>query len=408
MISADFAPNESREDALLAIQLLFQPWKWRRGKETNNLKRRLKSRFFSPDTQISLFLSARGALYQYIKVLSLPPETEVLLSGFSPIMTVLPLMEQQLKPIYVDINSDDLSMSFTDLEHKYSQKAKLLILQHPYGATPKDRKRILSFAKEKKLTVIEDISQGFDTDLYRKKRFATALLCSFSRISAISSVLGGAIILNGKKNADLMRDVEKNIPNTSYWLILRMILYKIGSAVVKSTYTIYLGQLFQFLMMQFNLVPALITKKEQKGHFDTLYLKIYPNICSLFLMRQLDRFNDVQLKRKRSAALYKKKIDGFGPASDLALMYYPVFIHHSLQAVQSLKKDNIMLSTEYYTVQNEQINHHMFGYTLKSCPTCENIVPHIVKLPTTVSKKESQKLITRVKKVLSPQNESVT
>lgn len=403
MISSEFAPNESREDAVLAISLFFQPWKWRRGKETNNLKRRLKSRFFSSDSHISFFLSAPGALYQYIKTLSFPTETEVLVSGSTPTTHLLPILEHQLKPVYVDIHNDDFSMNMNDLEKKYSKKAKLLILRHPYGITPKDRKKILSFAKEKKLSVIEDISQGFDSELFKKKRFTTALLMSFSRTSVISSVLGGAIITRGKKNADLMRDVEKNIPNASFWTILQIIFYKIGSVIIKKTYKLYFGRLLHFFMKHFNLIPQTVTKKETKGQFDPLYLKVYPNICVILLMKQLDRFNDVSSKRKRSTAFYCKKLS-VANCSDVSLSSFPLTVSNPIQTQTKLKQQNIILSTEQYTLQNEQINYHRYGYVQKMCPVCEQQIPKILKLPTTVSKKDAQKLIKVLKQAQSQKN----
>ncbi len=405
MISSEFAPNESREDAVLAIRLFFQPWKWRRGKETNNLKRRLKSRFFSADSHISFFLSAHGALYQYIKALSLPVESEVLISGSTPITYLLPILEHQITPVYVDIHKDDFSMNMLDLEKKYSSKAKLLILKHPYGIIPKDRKKILSFAKEKKLSVIEDISQGFDTKLYKNKRFTTTLLMSFSQTAAISSVLGGAIITRGKKNADLMRDVEKNIPNASFWTLLQIIFYKIGSVIIKKTYNLYFGKLLHFVMKHFNLMPTTMTSKEMKGLFDPLYLKIYPNICVIFLMKQLDRFNDVVSRRKKSSTLYSKKLT-VNNFSDASLSYFPLTVSNPIKTQKKLKQQNIILSTEQYTLQNQQINYHMYGYSQKMCPVCEQHIPNILKLPTTVSKKDALKLITTVKKVISSKKQS--
>lgn len=400
MISSEFAPNESREDAVLAFSLLFQPWKWRRGKETNNLKRRLKSRFFSSDSHISFFLSARGALYQYLKTISFPTNAEVLVSGSTPITCLLPILEHQLRPIYVDINKEDLSMNVRDLKKKYSPKAKLLILRHPYGITPKDRKEILVFAKEKKLTVVEDLSQGFDSDIFKKKHFTSTLIMSFSRSSAVSSVLGGAIVIRGKRNVNRLREVEKNIPNASFWLILQIIFYKMGSVIIKKTYRFYLGKLVHFIMKHFNLIPSTLTRTEAKGQFDHKYLKTYPNICVLFLMKQLDRFNDVSAKRKKAVFRYSKHFTSFC-ISNIPLSYYPLVVDSPLIILKKLKPQNMTLAQEQYTIQNEQFNHHSYYYKKKSCPIAEQVVPQIIKLPTNISKRDSEKLITTLKKVIS-------
>ena len=120
-------------------------------------------------------------------------------------------------------------------------------------------------------------------------------------------------------------------------------------------------------------------------------------------MKQLDRFNDVSAKRKRITALYSKQLTDTKSQLKIALTYFPFFIHSPVQAIKSLKQFNITLRTEFNTLQNEQINHHVFGYKMKNCPVCENQIPHILKLPTTISKRDSQKLITRLKKVVSSQ-----
>jgi len=220
MIFSDFAPNETSKDAVLAIKYLFQPWRWRKGKEIHYLKRRFKSCFFSSDTQISLFMSGRTALYQYLSSLKLHTGDEVIVQAFTCEAVILPILAIGLRPIYVDIHSSDFSMNIQDLKNKYTPHAKAIIIQHTFGITPKDRKQLLEFAKTHKLQVIEDVAHGFDPNLFRLKRYTGAVLLSFGRSKSFSSVFGGAIAIRGIKAGKVLKETEKNIKEVKERVLL--------------------------------------------------------------------------------------------------------------------------------------------------------------------------------------------
>jgi len=234
MIFIDFALNETKSDAMLAFRLFFQPWRWRKGKEINNLKRRLKTRFFSSDSSIFFFLTGRAALYQYLSSLGLKKGDEILVQGFTCEAVVLPILELGFKPVYVDVNSSDFSMSIKDVKNKYTSKAKAMLIQHTFGITPTDRKELIEFANKHSLHIIEDVAHGFDPNIFRSKRYPGAVLMSFGRSKSFSSVFGGAIAVRGVRSGKSVRAVEKNIPNPSVWILLQTIFYKIHSVIIKS------------------------------------------------------------------------------------------------------------------------------------------------------------------------------
>ena len=117
MISTDFAPNESWDDAWESIKLLFQPWRWKKGQETELVKKEILSKLLITNHQlrINLFLSGRSALYFLLKSLNLPKNSEVIVQAFTCEAVVLPILANNLKPVYVDIEKKTYSMDYNSL-----------------------------------------------------------------------------------------------------------------------------------------------------------------------------------------------------------------------------------------------------------------------------------------------------
>ncbi|MBP9691641.1 hypothetical protein KBD81_06200 [Candidatus Woesebacteria bacterium] len=380
-----FAPNEVKTDAFVAFSLLFQPWKWRKGREVHNLKRRLKSRFFSSDTTLSVYYSSRGALYQYMKALRLPHGTHVLISPIAPMYHILCMKELELIPTYVDTYSD-LTMSFTDLQKKYDSTASLILLDHPFGITPKKRREIIGFAKKMKVPLLETLDSGGDLELYRNVAFQSAVLLSFGFDSMFSSVSGAVLAVRGKKQSELVKTIEKNIPNPSHIDLLRMIIFKMATVAIKTFNKVKLGRLLHITLSSFGLFPAMHSKKEHRGSFDSTYVKTFPNIAASLLFPQLDRFNDV-LQTRASTIREMKSHDPYAlPVPETSLPFYPVCVtkNHPTSARTSFKKLKIKKPKNAALQHPETISLYVKG----TCPQTEKVYSDLYLLPTNITQKQ--------------------
>ncbi|PIZ64588.1 hypothetical protein CO051_05755 [Candidatus Roizmanbacteria bacterium CG_4_9_14_0_2_um_filter_39_13] len=393
MIFIDFALNETKSDAMLAFRLFFQPWRWRKGKEINNLKRRLKTRFFSSDSSIFFFLTGRAALYQYLSSLGLKKGDEILVQGFTCEAVVLPILELGFKPVYVDVNSSDFSMSIKDVKNKYTSKAKAMLIQHTFGITPTDRKELIEFANKHSLHIIEDVAHGFDPNIFRSKRYPGAVLMSFGRSKSFSSVFGGAIAVRGVRSGKSVRAVEKNIPNPSVWILLQTIFYKIHSVIIKSTYDIFLGKIIHFLFKQLYLMMPEVTKKEKNGHFNFMFLATYPNIAAIFMHAQLDRFNDVLTQRKKTSYIYDAKL-GTSISRGQGLLRYPFLCENPNELQTLLKKHRIQTGRWYsQVVAPPELDLLNVDYIRGSCPIAESLCKRVLNLPTHISVRDAKRIL---------------
>jgi len=147
LISTDYSINESREDALKSFRLMLTPWVWCKGKHTQKVK--IKFCNFFPKHYMQLFFSGRSALYNALISLKLKKGEGVAVTGFTCEAVILPIMQNGLNPVYVDIEKNTFSMDIEDLKIKLNSKTRVIILQHSFGLIPRYRDEIIQLARKK-------------------------------------------------------------------------------------------------------------------------------------------------------------------------------------------------------------------------------------------------------------------
>ena len=288
MISTDFAPNESWDDAWLSLKLLFQPWRWKNGNEIVQAKNKILESLNVSCLMfhVSFFLTGRAALYHLLKSLNLPSGSEILVQAFTCEAVVLPILANNLKPIYVDIEAKTFSMNPIDLTNKITGKSRVLILQHTFGLTPDQRNGIIKLVRKHNLVLIEDIAHTIKNMASKQSKTSDFYLLSFGRSKALSSVFGGAIVTSDNKIANRLLKEEENLKFPSYGFILRLLLYKPVSMIIKSTYDLIIGKIIHKIINIFHLIVPEITGNEKRGEFDQILNKAYPNVLAVLLLHQ--------------------------------------------------------------------------------------------------------------------------
>jgi perosamine synthetase len=114
-----------------------------------------------------------------------------------------------LKPKFVDIDPNNLTIDFEDLKKKYSKDCVAVICVH-MGGHPCKMEKILPWAKKKKLFVIEDCAETCG-GIYRKKKIGTwsDISCfSFEEKKIITTGDGGMICLNDKNKYNYLKSLS--------------------------------------------------------------------------------------------------------------------------------------------------------------------------------------------------------
>lgn len=103
--------------------------------------------------------SGTAAIHCALAAVGVGKDDEVLVPSLSVIMSVVPVLYQNAKPIFVDCESGRIDFDYRDLERKVSPRTKVILPVYLWGY-PYDMPRLIDFARKHRLTVIEDACQA--------------------------------------------------------------------------------------------------------------------------------------------------------------------------------------------------------------------------------------------------------
>ena len=137
----------------------------------------------------------------------LKPGDEVIVPALSWSTSVWPIIQNNLTPVFVDIEKESMNIDPKNIEKAISKKTKAILIIHTYGNAC-DMKEILRIKKKYKLFLIEDTCEALGTE-YNKQycgTFGDIGTYSFYFSHHITTGEGGMMITN---NTDI-----SNIANT--------------------------------------------------------------------------------------------------------------------------------------------------------------------------------------------------
>ncbi|MEN9327879.1 MAG: hypothetical protein RI947_687 [Candidatus Parcubacteria bacterium] len=149
--------------------------------------------------------SGTDALILGVRALNIPAGSEVIVPGNTFFATALAASENNLKPVFVDMD-DDYGMNLEDLKNKINDRTKAVMVVHLYGQPDKvDEIQNIINASGKKIYLIEDSAQTHGAELNGKKTGTFGIFSAFSfypgkNLGAYGD--GGAIITQDAKLAD--------------------------------------------------------------------------------------------------------------------------------------------------------------------------------------------------------------
>lgn len=154
-----------------------------------------------------------------------------------------------------------------------------------------------------------------------------------------------------------------------------------------------------FVMNQMGLLLPEISQKEKKGQYDSYYAKSFPNISAIFILQQLNRFNDVSRRRMATVKYYTDRLRQSKLYSK-ALIRYPYLSNNKEKLLKASHHKGFSLGQWYgQVIAPNEINLKKLLYTPGSCPTAEEVCKCIVNLPTTLHKNKAQKLVKLIQKI---------
>ncbi len=156
------------------------------------------------DTQFAITCtSGTAALHGCLVSLDLPPGSEVITTSVADIGIIIPIIYENLIPVFADIDSETYNITAENVEKKITNKTKAVIAVH-LGGSPCDLDSLSSLCKKYNIVLIEDFSQAHGAKWDDKKigSFGDISYGSFQQSKQITCGEGGIIVTNDKKLYD--------------------------------------------------------------------------------------------------------------------------------------------------------------------------------------------------------------
>jgi dTDP-4-amino-4,6-dideoxygalactose transaminase len=152
--------------------------------------------------------SGTAAIHVSLLACGIGPNQEVLVSPYTHIGSVSPIVMSGAKPIFVDIEAKTCNIDPDHVAKSVTRKSKAIIAAHQCGY-PCDMKAIIEVAEEHGLQVIEDVSQALGAEYYGTKLGSLGHLGCFSlggdMTKSISLGEGGIIVTDDEGIAEKCR-----------------------------------------------------------------------------------------------------------------------------------------------------------------------------------------------------------
>ena len=131
-------------------------------------------------------------------------KNEIIVPTLTWVSDINSVIQNNFKPVFVDINPNNLCMNENEIIKKISKKTLAVFLTHVQGFNGLSD-RLLNFLKRKKILLIEDVCESHGATFKNKKLGTFGLISNFSFYYAhhMSTIEGGMICTNNKRIYEL-------------------------------------------------------------------------------------------------------------------------------------------------------------------------------------------------------------
>lgn len=394
VISASLSPNTDAKDVWIALGTLVRPWAWVHGKRLGDIDAWFRETFGVKGTY--LYNSGRTALLELLKAGAIGAGDEVIVQAFTCVAVPNSVIWSGATPVYADIDGT-LNIDPRSVESKISARTKAIIVQHTFGI-PAAMDKISAVAKAHNLLLIEDCAHALGAT-YKGKALGTfgdAAFFSFGRDKVVSSVWGGAAIVNphsGKK--DMERKLGRQygtLPTPSRSWVFRQLLHPIAFAVILPLYMSGIGKLLLVILQKAGLLSIPVYPQEKKARQPDVFPARYANgLAELLIwqLRKLPKMIDTRRKNAREYAKALMKLSGDPQRTyrdGAAYLRFPVSVANPGSLIANAKRNGVLLGNWYHNVIDPiGTDFGAVSYTLGSCPRAEEAARHVINLPTLIA-----------------------
>jgi dTDP-4-amino-4,6-dideoxygalactose transaminase len=312
-------------------------------------------------------------------LLGIGPGDEVILPAFTFVSTANAFVLHGAKPVFCDIRSDTLNLDESKLESFVTPRTRAIVPVH-YAGVGCEMDAILEIAGRYGVPVVEDNAHG----LFGKYKgrwlgtFGSMATQSFHETKNITCGEGGALLLNDSRfteRAEIIREKGTNRARFFRGQVDKYSWVDLGSSYVMS------------------------------------------DVLAAFLYGQLEKWEEIQAKRKTIWERYHSELEVFAVRSGVRTPVIPEYCEQAYHMyyllmptlakrtgfIRFLKERGVTAVFHYLPLNQSEFARRnadqgsVRGWSLMDCPVTEDISDRIVRLPFyTGMSEEEQAYITRV------------
>jgi perosamine synthetase len=150
--------------------------------------------------------SGTSALHLALRLLDLPPGSEVLLPSFAFVAPLNVLLQEKLQPVFVDIDATTLNVTPEAVAGAITSKTRAIIAIHTFGR-PLAIRRLRELADRHQLALIEDACEALGAEVAGKKAGAwgDVSVLAFYPNKQITTGEGGMLLTSNMEWAERAR-----------------------------------------------------------------------------------------------------------------------------------------------------------------------------------------------------------
>jgi dTDP-4-amino-4,6-dideoxygalactose transaminase len=298
----------------------------------DKISKYLNSQYFS--------FVGNGTIALQIAIKALELEGEIITTPFSYCATTTSIIWENLEPVFVDINPQDLNINADLIEAAITEKTSGILATHVYG-NPCDVEKIEEIAKKYKLKVIYDAAHAFGVEYKGKSllEYGDISTCSFHSTKVFHTVEGGSINCHSEElheKVKLLRSFGHILDN----------YYLAGINGKNSEFHAAMG------LCNLNHLSSIISGRKR-------VFRIYDNLLN---WNHLEKPTEIT------------------PDLVYNFAYYPVVLENTeitAKIMEALNKENVYPRRYFYP----SLNQLKYLNNYQSCPVSEDISCRVLSLP---------------------------
>jgi dTDP-4-amino-4,6-dideoxygalactose transaminase len=194
-VTKPFLPPREEYDAMLD-KIWESRWLTNNGPLVVDLENKIKEYLNTP---YFAFLG-NGTIAIQLALKALDLKGEIITTPFSYCATTTSILWENLKPVFVDINPDDLNINADLIEAAITPETSGILATHVYG-NPCNVEKIESIAKKHNIKVIYDAAHAFGVTYKGKSllNYGDISTCSFHSTKVFHTIEGGSVVCQNQE-----------------------------------------------------------------------------------------------------------------------------------------------------------------------------------------------------------------